>query len=108
MRRCFTLPPLPPDRFNLMAVQPMRLLDPSHIDTLVSLRGMVVRTSTVIPEMRRAFYRCSKCAASVEVEVDRGRVDDPAACVNCTMRGGMELIHNRCVAGGGGGSCCNR
>ncbi len=81
--------------YNLGHVAQMRQLDPSHIDTLVALRGMVVRTSTIIPEMRRAFYRCAACPATVEVEVDRGRVEDPAACAACRQQGSMELVHNR-------------
>ena len=84
--------------WNLPATSQMRQLDPRHIETLVALRGMVVRTSSIIPEMRRAFYRCAACPATVEVEVDKGRVEDPVACAACRQQGSMELVHNRCVA----------
>ena len=81
--------------WNLPTTHQMRMLDPSHIDRLVSLRGMVVRMSAILPEMRTAFYRCGVCGASKEVDVERGRVEDPAACDGCAIRGAMELVHNR-------------
>jgi DNA replicative helicase MCM subunit Mcm2 (Cdc46/Mcm family) len=37
----------------------MRDLDPQHIETLISLRGIVIRCSSVIPDMRVAVFRCT-------------------------------------------------
>lgn len=37
----------------------MRDLDPAHIETLVALRGIVIRCSSVIPDMRAAVFRCA-------------------------------------------------
>jgi DNA replication licensing factor MCM4 len=47
--------------------------------------------------MRRAFNRCGACGASQEVDVERGRVEDPAGCDagGCGVKGAMELVHNR-------------
>lgn len=73
----------------------MRELDPSHIDRLVSLRGMITRMTAIKPDMRSAFYRCGSCGASAEVPVERGRVDEPTTCDGCQIRGTMELVHNR-------------
>ena len=73
----------------------MRDLNPENIDQLVCLSGMVTRTTAIIPDMRRCFFRCSNCAATVEVDVDRGRVEDPAGCEACRSRASMEIVHNR-------------
>lgn len=38
--------------FNLASTRTIRDLDPAHIDTLVSVQGMVTRTSSIIPDLR--------------------------------------------------------
>lgn len=45
----------------------MRNLDPQNIDQMVALRGMVIRTSQIIPDLKQAFFRCIVCNASTEV-----------------------------------------
>ena len=46
-----------------------------------------------------AFFRCSICDKSVEVEVDRGKIDEPSRCPRkqCNSSGTMTLIHNRSI-----------
>ncbi|ETV96261.1 hypothetical protein H310_10440 [Aphanomyces invadans] len=83
--------------FNLKEVQAMRNLNPSDIDQLVSLQGMVTRCSAVIPDLKMAFFRCTTCHADVEVELDRGRIDEPSSCRHCQSRNSMEIVHNRCA-----------
>lgn len=39
----------------------MRDLDPSHIDKLISIKGIVIRNSDVIPDMKEASFKCYKC-----------------------------------------------
>lgn len=53
--------------YNLREVKPLRNLDPQHIDQMVALRGMVIRTSQIIPDLKQAFFRCIVCNASIEV-----------------------------------------
>lgn len=38
--------------FNLEKVIPMRDLDPEHIDSMVSVSGMIIRASSIIPDMK--------------------------------------------------------
>jgi len=83
--------------FNLADFKLMRSLDPTDIDTLVSVKGMVTRTSTVIPDLRTAYYRCTACGTGTEVGNDRGRVDEPASCPHCGAKKRLELVHNRCA-----------
>ena len=58
---------------------------------------MVIRSTTIIPDLRKAFFRCANCGGDQEVIVDRGRVDEPTTCDKCSLRHSMVLIHNRCM-----------
>ncbi len=82
---------------NLKVVKRMRDMDPEDIDSLVAIRGMVIRTTSVIPDMRKAYFRCASCGDGVEVVIDRGRVNEPTVCGKCSKRHSMVLIHNRCT-----------
>jgi DNA replication licensing factor MCM4 len=81
--------------YALVDQSAMRRLDPSSIDTLVSVRGMVVRCGSLIPELYSALFKCSACSAEVSVEVERAQITEPAACGTCNRRRTMQLIHNR-------------
>ena len=39
----------------------IRELDPVHIDKLIQLKGIIIRNSSTIPEMKTACFRCIKC-----------------------------------------------
>lgn len=41
---------------NLNKSNNMRQLDPKDINTLISLRGLFIRSSDIYPEMRMAFF----------------------------------------------------
>jgi len=75
----------------------MRDLDPNNIDQMLCVRGMVLRTSPVIPDLKQAFFRCSVCAHSVDVIINMGRIEEPHLCDGCKAAGTMQVIHNRCV-----------
>eukprot|EP00981_Chlorochromonas_danica_P009140 scaffold2507_cov257-Ochromonas_danica.AAC.18 len=83
--------------FNLANCVRLRELDPEQIDNLVSLRGMTLRLSSVLPDLKVAVFRCSLCAAVVEVGIDRGRIEEPNLCQQCQQTGTLSLLHNRCV-----------
>uniref|UniRef100_A0A0C9QPN2 DNA helicase n=1 Tax=Fopius arisanus TaxID=64838 RepID=A0A0C9QPN2_9HYME len=68
--------------FNVAKTKNMRMLNPEDIDQLITISGMVIRTSNVMPEMREAFFRCIVCAFSTMVEVDRGRISEPTVCTH--------------------------
>ena len=48
--------------------------------------------------MKVAFFRCLTCSHTVQVEIDRGKIEEPARCPRdvCGSVGTMSLIHNRC------------
>ena len=48
--------------------------------------------------MKVAFFRCLTCSHTVQVEIDRGKIEEPARCPRdvCASVGTMSLVHNRC------------
>jgi DNA replication licensing factor MCM4 len=75
----------------------IRDLDPKHIDKLITLKGIVIRTSDTVPEMKEACYKCCKCKKEEYKYVERGRITEPEFCDNCKGRMTFELIHNQCM-----------
>lgn len=82
--------------FNIEQTYTIRGLSPSDIGKLVTLNGMVTRCSPIIPEMVRAFFKCSNCSATREEAVDNGRICEPDTCNQCNHKFTFVLIHNRC------------
>jgi DNA replication licensing factor MCM4 len=85
--------------FNLRQVSNLRSLDPVSLDSLVSLQGMVVRCSPIIPDLKVAHFQCCICGHGVAVTIDRGRIAEPhGRCPSCnTSSAAYQLIHNRCT-----------
>ncbi|EDR10345.1 uncharacterized protein LACBIDRAFT_248146 [Laccaria bicolor S238N-H82] len=83
--------------FGLTTVN-MRDLNPTDTDKLVAIKGLVIRATPVIPDMKVAFFRCLTCSHTVQVEIDRGKIEEPARCPRdiCGSLGTMSLVHNRC------------
>ena len=79
---------------NLPSSTPLRDLTPQHIETLVAIQGMVVRTSKLIPEVRVAFFSCWVCNHAERCMVDRGRIYEPVRCRHCGKQYSYQLIHN--------------
>ncbi|KAE9593354.1 hypothetical protein Lal_00028751 [Lupinus albus] len=85
--------------FNLKTSTSMRNLNPSDIERMISLKGMIIRCSSIIPEIREAIFRCIVCGyCSDPVAVERGRITEPTICLReeCKSRNSMTLVHNRC------------
>ncbi|OJD14132.1 hypothetical protein AJ78_05507 [Emergomyces pasteurianus Ep9510] len=75
----------------------MRDLDPADMDKLISIKGLVIRATPIIPDMKEAFFRCETCHFSVAVDIDRGKIAEPTKCPRelCGSSNSMQLIHNR-------------
>jgi len=85
--------------YNLLQTKNMRDLNPTDIDAMVSIRGMVTRVSGILPDLKTAFFKCLICGHSPEVaHVDRGRIIEPTQCQRpqCASKFSMQLVHNRC------------
>merc|ERR1719371_77941 len=69
------------------------------IDKLISIKGMVTRTSGVIPDLKVAHFECAVCSTAQNVYVDRGQIAEPQICINqaCQAKSNMRIVHNRCI-----------
>ena len=84
--------------FNLKDTCNLRELDPVAMDSLVSLKGMIVRTSPVIPDLKVAYFGCVICGHGTQVTIDRGRIAEPTGpCPTCQTKHSHQLVHNRSV-----------
>ncbi|KAJ3123031.1 hypothetical protein HK100_011745 [Physocladia obscura] len=94
--------------FNLEHAVNLRELDPAgklknnddftDMDQLVTVRGLMIRCSPIIPDMKEGFFQCTTCDQTVTVENDRGRIIEPTICPRpeCRAKNSMRLVHNRC------------
>lgn len=64
--------------FNLTDTVVMRNLNPSDMDKLVSIKGMIIRSSSIMPDIQRAFFECLSCHATEEVDIMNGRIQVPS------------------------------
>ncbi|KAL4794697.1 vacuolar transporter chaperone 4 [Aspergillus venezuelensis] len=85
--------------FGLDTTVNMRDLDPADMDKLVSIKGLVIRATPIIPDMKEAFFRCQACNHSVQIDIDRGKIAEPTICPRqvCQEKNTMQIVHNRCV-----------
>ncbi|CAF1147471.1 unnamed protein product [Rotaria sp. Silwood1] len=81
--------------YNVDMVKNMRCLDSEDVDKLVTLTGMVIGSSSIMPEMRSAYFSCNTCGFHVQVEIDRDQITEPTVCTSCKQTHSFELIHNR-------------
>jgi DNA replication licensing factor MCM4 len=75
----------------------LRCLDPIAMDTLVCLKGMIVRCSPIIPDLKVAHFKCVICGDDQQVAIDRGRIREPSQCQQCNTKDSYQLTHNRCI-----------
>eukprot|EP01034_Spumella_vulgaris_P029541 gene29539-36607_t len=73
--------------YNLDKQSRMRDLDPNDIDKLMSIKGMVIRVSSIIPDLKQAFFRCFCCHDTVDVMIHLGRIEEPPRCTKCNKLG---------------------
>ena len=81
--------------YNMKEVSNLRCLDPIAMDSLVCLKGMIVRTSPIIPDLKVAHFSCVICGHDHQASIDRGRIDEPTRCGSCNTKNTFQLVHNR-------------
>ncbi|KAI9812035.1 MAG: hypothetical protein M1827_004927 [Pycnora praestabilis] len=64
----------------------LRELNPADMDKMVSIKGLVIRTTPIIPDMKE-----------VQVYLDRGKIAEPTRCPRraCDSPNSMQIVHNR-------------
>jgi DNA replication licensing factor MCM4 len=87
--------------FNLTSSVNLRELNPEDIDKYIRVKGLVIRASNLIPDMRVAYFVCRKCGDVAKVENLKGRINEPTRCQrqSCMAQNAYELCHNRCIFG---------
>ena len=92
-----TQPPIVHVRLNHLRTQSrMRDLNPSDINHLISIRGIVIRCSDIQPEMNEAHFRCVNCKKTEAIANEGGRIQEPNDCSSCKTKNSFEIIHNLC------------
>merc|ERR1719309_1109985 len=81
--------------YNAEKTRSMRNLNPEDIDQLITLQGMVIRSSDLIPELNSGFFQCNVCRNTAQVEVEKGRVAEPVLCPACNTNHSFTMVHNR-------------
>jgi len=67
-------------------------------DKLISLNGLLLRTSPLLPDLQTAFFRCQTCNHTLLVPVSRGKITEPPVCLRdvcASPQQSLTLIHNR-------------
>lgn len=62
---------------NLGEIKIMRDIGPESVNRLISFRGIVVRVSDVVPEMRVAVFKCINCEHEKRLEFNNARIHEP-------------------------------
>lgn len=83
--------------FGLDQTINLRDLNPNDMDKMISIKGLVIRTTPIIPDMKDAFFRCAICHHTVKVDIDRGKIAEPTRCPRevCDSPNSMQIVHNR-------------
>jgi DNA replication licensing factor MCM4 len=82
---------------NLTSKSRIRDLGPQDIDKLISITGITIRNSEIIPEMREAFFKCAVCGKTEVSLLTRSKIVEPNECKSCKSKFSFDLIHNRSV-----------
>merc|ERR1719265_1162016 len=77
----------------------MRDVDPDDIERLISIKGIVIRCSDLVPDMMTACFKCTSesCHATETVQLKQWRIEEPTRCDSCKRRYSYEIQHNDCV-----------
>lgn len=76
----------------------MRCIDPSDIERLVSIKGIVIRCSDLVPDMTAALFRCTSedCKNEVKVALSHWTIEEPTRCEVCGQSHSFQIVHNDC------------
>jgi DNA replication licensing factor MCM4 len=77
--------------FNLGEARSVANMRVDDIDHLVAVRGLVIRTSPLIPDLAEAAMKCSHCGGIEKVRVTNCRVIEPSSCRLCRSTNCFEI-----------------
>lgn len=87
------------DSLHLRDNRIMRDIDPDDIERLISVKGIVIRCSDLVPDMATASFRCTtdNCAGNQTVQLQQWTIEEPTRCSLCNKRHSFEIVHNDCT-----------
>lgn len=76
----------------------MRNMNPSDIEKLVAVQGIVIRCSDLVPDMNKGTFRCTTegCNNEVKVKLSHWTIEEPTKCDNCGISHSFQIMHNDC------------
>jgi len=82
---------------NLPQKTNVRNIRADHINTFVSIEGILRKTTEVRPRIVSAVFQCRSCGRFTDpIPQGYGRFNEPDVCPQCGRKTRMELIQNRC------------
>lgn len=77
-------------------VTPIRKLRSGHANTLVSLDGIIRRSTQPVAHMTKGVYRCRSCGALTDpIPQSRRQAEEPDVCPRCERKTRMDLVKER-------------
>ncbi|SEW19395.1 LAGLIDADG family homing endonuclease [Halobacterium jilantaiense] len=73
----------------------IRAIRAEHLNTLVSVQGMVRKATDVMPKIERAVFVCQRCGAETEVPQGDAGFQEPYQCESCERQGPFKLDPDR-------------
>ncbi|MUV60022.1 minichromosome maintenance protein MCM, partial [Halobacterium sp. CBA1126] len=80
---------------NLEEHTEIRAIRAEHLNTLVSVQGMVRKATDVRPKIERAVFVCQRCGAETEVPQGDAGFQEPYQCESCERQGPFKLDPER-------------
>ncbi|WP_353634708.1 LAGLIDADG family homing endonuclease [Halobacterium sp. NMX12-1] len=81
--------------FGLDEHTEIREIRAEHLNTLVSVQGMVRKATDVRPKIERAVFVCQRCGAETEVPQGDAGFQEPYQCESCERQGPFKLDPER-------------
>jgi len=77
----------------------MRCMNPCDIERLITLKGIVIRCSDLVPDMMSAVFRCTveDCKNEVPVALSHWTIEEPTRCDSCGSSHSFQMVHNECT-----------
>jgi len=79
---------------NLLKKSRIRGLGPDDIDKLISISGIVIRTSEIKPQIKMAVFMCTIYNKKEQSILNMEKIIEPILCNICHSKCLFELMHN--------------
>lgn len=82
--------------YHLFDTTPLRKIGSEHIDKLVMVNGVVVKSTIVRPKALKAAFECRRCGTRIFVEQTTSFLRVPVQCSNpsCQRKGPFEFVQS--------------